>query len=416
MKVFKYVFILLSFTLSLASCKDSEPAEPIDPIVNPTDSEEVNVFTLNWKTSLNPDKQITNLASGKICGDYFLYPGDSGDPPILMAFNKDSGEKVWEYEHDGSVGSNFDLGTIYQDMYIGMTSLGIIAIDLNTQLSVWEIDLQALNFTRGYQFIHFNNKIYMSNVSNNGTPSQRYQLMEIDPFTGAYELKLYSDEGIATSSPPVFFEDSTTGEVSIIINEYPDNSLVPEQTTQNIKRIDLETGEILWQTDDFTDFFSSNVLHPPIVYQDVVITGGDWSMYGFDIETGTELWRTEIDPFETGPWVKTNHLIYENRLYVNNSWFNISCLNPLTGAIIWSNDEDAPNCSNNMVYYESKDYLVFSSWGWGSVIILDALTGELVHREQGQNMSPFQNDVSYDSGRDMFFSTTYLHAYGFTID
>ncbi len=68
-----------------------------------------------------------------------------------------------------------------------------------------------------------------------------------------------------------------------------------------------------------------------------------------------------------------------------------------------------------MVYYEKEDLLVFTSWGYGSVMVLDALTGETVHRERPYDNSTYTTDVVYDKERDMFFTSTYKHAIGFKI-
>jgi outer membrane protein assembly factor BamB len=102
-------------------------------------------------------------------------------------------------------------------------------------------------------------------------------------------------------------------------------------------------------------------------------------------------------------------------LYVNNGQEDVTCLDPETGELIWNNPKGGPNCTDNMVYYEKEDLLVFTSWGYGSVMILDALTGETLHREHRFDNSSYNNDVVYDEERDMFFTSTYKHAIGFRV-
>jgi hypothetical protein len=48
-------------------------------------------------------------------------------------------------------------------------------------------------------------------------------------------------------------------------------------------------------------------------------------------------------------------------------------------------------------------------------MVLDALTGETLHREHRYDNSQFNNDVVYDVDRDMFFTSTYKHALGFKV-
>ncbi|MDV7399625.1 hypothetical protein RZS08_49885, partial [Arthrospira platensis SPKY1] len=92
---------------------------------------------------------------------------------------------------------------------------------------------------------------------------------------------------------------------------------------------------------------------------------------------------------------------------------NIWCLDVETGAVIWHNNNDAPNCTPTMTYYQ--DMLVFTSWGYGSIMVLDAFTGKQIHRERSHNGSTFNTDVIYDPQTDMFFTTDYHYAYGFRI-
>lgn len=139
-------------------------------------------------------------------------------------------------------------------------------------------------------------------------------------------------------------------------------------------------------------------------------------MFGFDILTGEQLWKTEINP--DNPFAifnKTNHLIHEDRLYVNEGGFYVTCLNPETGDIIWNNEMGGPNSTDNMLYYEKEDLIVFTSWGYGSVMVLDALTGETLHKEKGYDDDTYNNDVVYDEEADIFCTTNYKHAVGFKV-
>ncbi len=129
------------------------------------------------------------------------------------------------------------------------------------------------------------------------------------------------------------------------------------------------------------------------------------------------LWRTQVPGYtKFAIWNNTNHLLVNDKLFVNDVGTNSLCLDPETGAIIWHENYYSSNCTDNMLYYEKEDYLVFTSWGKGSVIVLDALTGQLIHRENGYENSVFNNDIVYDEERDMFFTTTYKHAIAFKIN
>lgn len=396
----------LMFLTSLLACEKPNILPPEPPM------EENEVFELAWATRMDFEKEIVNLNNGDIYKDWYLYTGDLGYPPTIMAFNKVTGNKDWEYIHSGVVQDEIDIGKIVGNIYIGISSKGIVAIDLETRQSVWEIDLAGMNMRRGQKIIVREGKFYNEISWACNTPSCTHHIMEIDILSGKYN-PVYSTKE-ADTSPPVFWENSVTGKTLMVFNSYPNNFDPPEQTTQDIMAVDLETRDTIWKVRNFTENFSSNILHPPIIHNNTVITGGDWSIYAFDVRTGEQLWRYEFD-YPWAIWTKTNHLLHDGRLYVNNSQEDVTCLNPETGELIWNNPKGGPNCTDNMVYYEKEDLLVFTSWGYGSVMVLDALTGETLHREHRYDDSSYNNDVVYDPVTNLFFTSTYKHAVGFKV-
>ncbi len=390
--------------------------DEITPVVEPP-VEEIEVFELQWATSLNIFKEIVNLNNGKEYKDWYIYTGDSGDVPTIMAFNKVTGEKNWEYLHNGIVNSEIDESEVFSNIYLGVCSDGIVAIDIENQELLWELNFDTYDYHRRKSSIVDNGYLYQNvSIGGAGLNSNAAAILKIDIVTGDLEEAYESAndlEGLKSLSPVVISE--MDGNTILYFNERPNAELPPQDVRQQIVAYNIDTQEVLWKS-DVTNGFASNSLHPPIIYQDLVITGGDWSMYAFDIHTGVQRWKTEVSPeSQVGNWTKTNHLIHEDRLYVNQTESHIACLNPLTGDFIWDST-DAPNCTDNMLYYEKEDYLVFTSWGNGSVMILDALTGETIHREHRYDNSQYNNDVVYDEALDMFFTSTYKHAIGFKIN
>ena len=403
---------MLLFLASLWACEEPEPLPPEPPI------EGDEVFELVWATRMDFEKEIVNLNNGVIYKDWFIYSGDLGFPPTLLAFNIITGDKEWEYIHDGAVTDEIGVSAVVNNIYIGICSKGIVAVDLDAREPIWEIDFRAFNFLRGSGTTVKDGFVYQKISWAFDTPQHTQHLMKIDPSTGEYELILsYGAGNLKGISPPVFWDDLQTGKTLMVFNEYPDPGMPPDQSSQNITAIDMATKETVWRTENFTEYFSSNGGHPPVIHDDIVITGGDWSIYAFDVRTGEQLWRYELPGYSFGGgfWTTTNHLLVNNKLYLNPLSDEVLCLNPETGELIWNNPEGGANCTDNMVYYEQEDLLVFTSWGYGSVMVLDALTGETLHREHRYDDSSYNNDVVYDPETDMFFTSTYKHAVGFRV-
>lgn len=406
-------YIIIITLMSLLACGDNSPTFEMPPLV------EENIFELQWATRVNMTKEIVSTDNTQQFGDWVLVGGDIGDPPTIVAFNKVTGEKAWKYIHEGIVNNKILLSSVSNNLYIGISNDGIIALNLVDQSLLWELSFISNDYSIGGRFfIIYDTDIYI-NVSKGGVglDSRSAIVLKVDLNTGDFQEEFESTndaQGLKSISPVALSE--INGELNMFFNEKTNAELPPQNVYQQLVAYNLNSKEIIW-TSEVTDKFASNSLHPPIIYNDIIITGGDWNMYAFDVHTGEQLWRTEISvdsPFSI--FTKTNHLIYEDRLYVNENGENVTCLDPMTGEIIWNNPVGGPNCTDNMLYYKKEDYLVFTSWGYGSVMILDALTGETVHREHRYDESQYNNDIVYDEALDMFFTSTYKHAMGFKIN
>ena len=212
---------------------------------------------------------------------------------------------------------------------------------------------------------------------------------------------------------PIFYNNPDNNQRLFILNERPNGEQPPEKVRQYLKAIDYETKELVWES-LVVDSFASNDLHTPVIYKDIVITGGYSNMFGFDVNTGDKLWEYSFD-YPWALWGTTQHLLHDDKLFVNSTLDDVACLDPLTGDLIWNNENGGANCTDNMLYYEKEDYLVFTSWGYGSVMVLDAFTGEIIHQEKPFEDSQFHNDVVYSEDEDLFFTTTFKHAIAFKL-
>ena len=405
------IFILTG--LFFGACKDSDSIQPDRPVYI-----QDTVFEMLWATRMDFEKEIVGTDNTQHYKDWMLAGGDIGDPPTIMAFNKDTGEKDWEIVLTQLSGGKINLMQRKEELLLARNGHHVFAVNLDTRDLQWNVDLKARNTRLGQMALAANDKLYIEAVFAWRTGSEVQYLIEFDIWTGDYRTVYEKgQDSLGRSrkavSPPAF------GQVDqkniLVFNEYPDANLPPQEARQNIVALDLDSDSILWRTVNFTEYFYSNLLQPPVIYDNrIVITGGDWSIYAFDLRTGEQLWRYAFD-YPWAVWTTTNHLIYEDMLYVNNSQRDVTCLNPESGELIWNNPEGGSNCTDNMVYYEKEDYLVFTSWGYASVMVLDALTGETIHRERKFDNSSYNNDVVYDEERDMFFTSSYKHAIGFKV-
>ncbi|MFT6336297.1 MAG: outer membrane protein assembly factor BamB [Halioglobus sp.] len=413
MKQTMNILITILFTTLFWACEKSDL--PIDPPV-----EVIEDLEIEWATRLDFDKEIVGTDNTQHYKEWVIVGGDINDPPTLLAFNKDTGEKDWELIFDEFPDGKINLSKIFNNNYIAQTGRRVFGIDLDSKAILWQKNFHEMNINLGRGVIASNGMYYQVGTWNfNPSGGGVAHMYEIDPYSGDYNqvyAKAPDSIGTTTVSPPVVWEDTENGRSLLIFNERPNAELSPPLTSQYLVSINLTTKERVWET-KVTNEFASNGLHPPIIYDNrIVITGGHNSIYGFDINTGAKLWAYEDEnSLGLAQWGKTNHLIHDNRLYVNETGEDVSCLDPETGTLIWDNIKGGANCTDNMHYYEKEDLLVFTSWGYGSVMVLDALTGETLHREIQYDNSPYNSDVVYDEERDLFMTSTYKHAVAFKV-
>jgi len=409
--MYKYI-IFYVFIGVFTSCKES-------PIIDPPIEEEMEVFEMVWFESIEDDFAVGSLADGQVYRNLFLVPGHITEPFTLYGFNTITGEKEWTYMNQGVVMDEILESKLFENLYLATTNTGIVAIDLDKLERVWEVSFQSFDYEsdKGY-FIH-NGFLYDNfSVGGVGLFKDAVAMLKIDLRDGSFE-EIYRQEndsiGIKSLSPCIVYTNNDGHEI-MIFNERPDAENPPQECIQEIVAWDITAKKELWRNSHFTEFYSSNFLHIPVIYQNSVITGGDWSIYAFDINTGEQIWRYQVPGYDKfGIWNRTNHLLKDGRLYVNPGGPPICCLNPSDGSVIWENLTDASNCSDNIHYYEKEDYLVYTSWGKASIYVLDALTGELIHKESQFENSEYNNDPVYDEETDMFFTTNYKYAIGFKV-
>lgn len=401
---------ILTLVVSLLSCEQSTVEPPIAEVI---------LFEIEWTTRLDVDKEIVGTDNIQLYDNHLLVGGDIGDPPTLLMFDKSTGNRgqlldIGEYPA-GKINEAKVLGGIY----IGQTGKALFGLDIETENVLWDIDFNGMDMRLGRGLVSSNRYFQTAILDFDPLGGGTARTYEINPQTGDYRLvfeKAPDSIGSTTVSPPAIFSGGDSNSSIMIFNERPDAYHPPEDVAQFITAMDLSTGEALWRS-KVTEVFASNGLHPPIIYDDrIVITGGQHHIFGFDVHTGEQLWKyTDTDALGLAQWANTNHLIYEDRLYVNETGESVTCLNPETGALIWDNPKGGANCTDNMHYYEKEDLLVFCSWGYGSIMVLDALTGETIHREHRYDNSSYGSDVVYDEDLDLFFSTTYKHAVAFKV-
>jgi outer membrane protein assembly factor BamB len=297
-----------------------------------------------------------------------------------------------------------------------------IALDLDTRQVLWQENFrnQGFNADNGMTVTDHDVYIVWNTYKDWGLyPKDSVVIFKYDIKSG-FKEKIYGfglEEGKwePSLSEVCFWQDPVTKDSILLVNKNGSNArTTPQEQPTDFYAINIRTKKIMWRQEKYCPI-SSELTYSPVIYGDDVIVAGDWSIYSFDILTGKLNWRTQFPEFGNfGAFGTTQHLLVGDRLFVNPIGFDIMCLNANNGKVIWHNKTDAPNCREVMHYY--KDLLLYTSWGYGSVMVLDALTGQKIHKQTPPDKSTFHTDIAYDPVTDMFFAQTYTSIYGFKIN
>ena len=410
MKKIHPIAILILASLFWA-CEKNDAQEPDDPKV-----EQTPVFELIWATRMDFEKEIVGTDNTQHYEDWLLVGGDIGFPPTIMAFNKDNGEKDWEIVLDEIPGGKIYYMFLHENLLLARNGYSVFAIDLDTKALLWEENLKEIGMRLATMSLANNGKLYLKADFSFGTPGQVLHIYEFDPYSGENRMVYGAapdSTGIYSSSPPAIWFDEDLNKEILIFNLYPDSWSPPEDGAQYLVGADPDTKEELWRI-PIVEQFASGGGHPPVIIDNHAITGG-WDMiFSIDLQTKSIAWSTDFG-YPWAVWSNTQRLVIDNNVYANSGQEDVACLDLETGIFKWRNPQGGPNCTDNILYYEKEDLLVFTSWGYGSVMILDALTGKTLHKEHEYDNSSYNNDIVYDEERDMFFTSTYKHAIGFKV-
>lgn len=407
-------FISLTL-LSLTACYNVEP----EPDVR---QDEVVSCSVLWKTSRSETNKDILSKGGFVWDNYYIVTGENyvyQGEFSLTAYNKTTGEKEWYWRHPFKWQRGIDEFEIKDDIAVFSTVWGVYGFNLRYKKLLWELDFTRDKNVFGQSPIEILGNYVYTSVNYGEFKSPDSLLLErVHLETGEREtLYAFHKDGIwspSVSKPVIYHNPDTQESLLIIIRQENNVHYGPQESPTHLLAINLKTRKLVWEKKNFCEV-GTQLAHSPVIYGKSVLVMGDWSAYCLDIESGEFLWRKQFNhlkPF--GSFSNTQSLLHDGKFFINPGAPDIFCLNPENGSIIWHNPKDAPNCEVNMQIRNGM--LIYTSWGLGSVMILDAETGKLLHRELPHDGSSFHVDMAYDSQTDTYFTCSYKDVLAFKIE
>ena len=142
--------------------------------------------------------------------------------------------------------------------------------------------------------------------------------------------------------------------------------------------VNTATGETIWDISRENMIAWSSPILIRVNDQLQVVTSTDPHVAGYDLETGSELWKAEVLMGEVGP----SPAFSDGLVFAANEYARLVALKPEPGApVVWENDEYLPEASSPVAWKG----LVYVATSYGVVVCYDALTGEKYWEKEFNN-------------------------------
>jgi len=328
---------------------------------------------IKWEVVLPQEDNFTTIYDAIIFEDLAIFPLQ--DQGILLALDKESGEEVWRWTEARETYPGADgfgrVNYVYENvMIMGQRNI-LYALDLVTGQTIWhqKNDLQSLNNFKGYDnIVGINFRV----------PNESVSYMSMDITSGEREpvVEFNKDDQyhMSGNSPVVHYYK---GEMHMtLVQKKWLSSIDGYEEYGWMHHYNLNDNELVWTTDTIPK--NSPILHvpgSPLIYEDKILLVSN-SIQCYDIETGELLW---IDQSHTNTFTwSTGLTISHDKVFGNNENGYMIALDVETGSELWRTDTGGTG--SRIEYYDEKVYInEITRAGMSYLMVLDANTGEILH-------------------------------------
>jgi len=363
--------------LSIFSCRKQPLEGPIQPPIVDTSTVKRN-FEIVWMSPASSDTSecITDMPC-LVNGDIMSVKFFCGTEDIVQMFDGKTGQRKWTKSDptewaDGSFVSSTDG---WNDMSFVCSWDDIHAFDRLSGALLWHSDISS-DTTNGMPRIRvLNNHVYHVHRPD-GTDVASAHLVRASVTGGSWDT-LFSAYKKHTNGYSPSFEMP-----DIWIAPTGDTLLIFQNRQYNFAGIDgkidlyalsLRTREVVWKLEDLVPEGNSSV-KPPLVWHDRVFFQGMRTLYCIEVATGKVLWWKNYNgnlwPVFTGARL---HIFDDRLLIAQSDNGDIYAFDVQTGTQVWKTADDYA-WDKEIVLHKGKIYAI----GYGFLRCFDATSGKLL--------------------------------------
>ena len=379
------LYILL-VTFLLSGC--NKPNHPTPPLPEPPDNGYQPIII--WESEITNNGNFVSSINPILVNDLIItssqsYSGYNDNKEMVLAFDKDSGNKQWEWEDyirpgNQTIGLAEGVALIDNTLLIS-SAQDNYAININSGTTIWATETEegrARISTFGTKVFHvarYGNsprsdsaKTFMCDYSN-GQWQEIYKISGVD-----YNPALYLPVGYIN-------EEGDT----LLIFQNQGITFNPSGERVDLHCYNLTQDSLLWYKPNFTPSGSSNI-RAPIVEGDLVYFGGKWDFYCIDILSGEVIWTHNFYWDYQG----SNFLIYNDLIITNLDNGDLIAIDKNSGEQVWVN-EALSGCCVELRIYGDRIY-----FGNSDLFIVEANTGDLLYKFDSPHNGRFDSGIAVD--------------------
>jgi outer membrane protein assembly factor BamB len=390
---------LISLIVFIVSgcCKDKQP--------------DTNTIETVWKVPLSNGLE-TNSTNPILYKNVVIYSADDNGSKTkskLVALNKETGQKVWEWtntkQETGTIPSYYTYS--YENILIvpllGQTRQ-VVAINMDNGTTLWHTILPEGGT---FKIAGIGDKVFHVRGNFDRTKDE---IFVSDVRTGNWQ----SVYAASNTDAPIFILFSIytykgsngRNNLAFLVNKYKDFSFQESEFT--IFKYDVDSNKMVYQKK--LDFISKNNSSPALL---VTNANKFWlrgaPVYALDEATGDKL--LEISPPMPEP-ISGNIAVFNDKVFMPRT-YKLMCYDAKTGKYLWTGEGNTSGLPSLMAFH--NDVLYFTSLSDGKFHAINATTGKNIYdvvspdiKSNGQGS--FDIALTVDTVNNRVYTATYYSA------
>ena len=393
----KIVTLLLvtSFFLTITGCSKSEQPGSFTP-------------KLIWKAPLLGGKEAFSF-SPVVYKDFVIYSSkyarlDHSEKPKVVAFNKDTGAKIWEWDDAQSIQDHIqasDAIYTFDNVLVMPTGARVYAIDMNTGKSLWSTKEPEGG---GHAIYGIGNTIY--HVRSN-FDKKKDILLKADIATGNWKPVFIAEQQnmLSLIGNNMLTNKDTDGE-NYLYFTYSHTNLQYTSSELHLVKLNVRTDSVV-----FNKVLSNNNTYSITTIDDKSIYLSGREAISYSKNTGDLAKKYDLPSVQNRNYGAGQYILNKNKLFAPTDFPRFICYDIESGSILWTEEGISTSVPSKLIYHDGIIY--YTSGSDGFLHAIDE-NGKRLWKFQSPDKKGssgnFDDAISIDAAENRIYVSSYYNA------